>query len=74
MSVFNEKDQSGVSPALPPPLQLFFLSEGAVISTALSLAADLGLADLLADGPRSSEELARPLLPTRALSIGSSVS
>jgi hypothetical protein len=30
-----------------------------VISTALSLAAELGIADLLADGPRSGEELAQ---------------
>jgi hypothetical protein len=35
------------------------MSEGVVISTALSLAAELGIADLLADGPRSGEELAQ---------------
>ena len=46
-------------PALPPPLQLLMLSSGKVSSTALSLAAELGIADLLADGPRSSEELAQ---------------
>lgn len=54
----STKDQ-GVSPALPPAMQLFFMSEGIVISTALSLAAELGIADLLTDGPRSSQDLAR---------------
>jgi len=44
---------------LPPPMQVFFLSQGTIISTSLSLAAELGIADLLADGPRSSEELAQ---------------
>jgi len=35
------------------------LSQGTIITTSLSLAAELGIADLLADGPRSGEELAR---------------
>jgi hypothetical protein len=35
------------------------MSEGAVISTALALAAEIGIADLLAEGPRSSEALAQ---------------
>lgn len=48
-----------LSPTMPPPLQLFLLSEGTVVSTALSLAAELGVADLLADGPRSCEDLAK---------------
>lgn len=58
MSTGDQKAQGGVPPALPPPVQLFLMSEGVVISTALSLAAELGIADLLADGPRSGEELA----------------
>jgi SAM-dependent methyltransferase len=40
-------------------MQIFLLSEGKVVSTALSLAAELGIADLLAAGPRSSDELAQ---------------
>jgi Dimerisation domain len=44
--------------ALPPPMQIFVLSEGALMTKALTLAADLGIADLLTDGPRSSAELA----------------
>ena len=59
MSTADHKAQGEVPPALPPPVQLFLMSEGVVISTALSLAAELGIADLLADGPRSSEELAQ---------------
>ena len=38
-------------PTLPPSQQLWMLSEGAVIATSLSLAAELGIADLLQDGP-----------------------
>jgi hypothetical protein len=59
MSIGDQKAQGGVPPALPPPVQLFLMSEGVVISTALSLAAELGIADLLAGGPRSGEELAQ---------------
>jgi hypothetical protein len=44
---------------LPPPMRVFFLSQGTIISTSLSLAAELGIADHLVDGPRSSEELAQ---------------
>ena len=44
---------------LTPYLQVYFLSEGIAISTALSLAAELGIADLLADGPLSSDDLAK---------------
>jgi hypothetical protein len=49
----------GVSSKLPPNMRIFYLSQGLIITTALSLAAELGVADLLADGPRSSDELAR---------------
>jgi hypothetical protein len=59
MSTSDEKTREGIAPTLPPPMQLFLMSEGVVVSTALSLAAELGIADLLADGPRSSEELAQ---------------
>lgn len=59
MSTSDEKTREGFPPALPPPVQLFLMSEGVVVSTALSLAAELGIADLLADGPRSSDELAQ---------------
>ena len=45
--------------SLPPAMQVFLLSEGTVISTALSIAAELGVADLLADGPRNNDDLAR---------------
>jgi hypothetical protein len=44
---------------LPPPIRISFLSQGTIIATSLALAAELGIADHLADGPRSSEELAQ---------------
>jgi hypothetical protein len=44
---------------LPPPIRISLLSQGTIIATSLVLAAELGIADLLADGPRSSEELAQ---------------
>jgi hypothetical protein len=44
---------------LPPPIRISLLSQGTIITTSLALAAELGIADLLADGPRSSEELAQ---------------
>ena len=59
MCASEEKRREEVAPALPPPMQLFLMSEGVVVSTALSLAAELGIADLLANGPRSAEELAQ---------------
>ena len=55
----NEKDKNRDLSALPPYLQIFFLSEGAAISTALFLAAEIGIADLLAEGPKDSTELAQ---------------
>ena len=59
MSTSDEKTRDRNAPMLPPPMQLFLMSEGVVVSTALSLAAELGIADLLADGARSGEELAK---------------
>ena len=44
---------------LPPPIRISLLSQGSIVATSLALAAELGIADLLADGPRSSEELAQ---------------
>jgi len=44
---------------LPPSMQVYFLSQGAILAGSLSLAAELGIADHLADGPRSSKELAQ---------------
>ena len=45
-------------PALPPHVQLIQMSAGAWISAALYAAAKLGLADHLANGPRTAAELA----------------
>jgi O-methyltransferase domain len=59
MSSLLETTFGGFSPDIPPHLQLVYLSRGVVVTTALSLAAELGVADHLADGPRSSDELAR---------------
>ena len=59
MSKFDEKSKTGGPSELTPSMQVYFLSEGKAVSTALSLAAELGLADLLAEGPRSSDELAQ---------------
>ena len=46
------------SPGLPPGILLYQLSIGHYVSRALHLAAKLGIADLLADGPRDAESLA----------------
>ena len=43
---------------LPPPLLLYQMAVGHYVSRALHLAAKLGLADLLKDGPRPGGELA----------------
>ena len=45
-------------PALPPGIQLYQLAIGHYVSRALDLAARLGIADLLAAGPRPASELA----------------
>ena len=52
-------EQNGVFSPLPPPMQMFLLSEGTTIFTAVALAAELGVPDLLANGPRSSDEIAQ---------------
>jgi hypothetical protein len=43
---------------LPPPLQLLDVASSFVVTRALSVAAELGVPDLLAGGPRPVEELA----------------
>jgi hypothetical protein len=50
------------SPSLPPHVQLIQMGTGGAVAHVVQLAAKLGLADLLADGPRSAVELARPLV------------
>ena len=51
--------ESPASPStLPPQLVLYQLGIGHYISRALYLAAKLGIADLLKDGPRAGSELA----------------
>ena len=52
-------DHDGTVSAFPPPMQILLLSEGAVTHTALVLAANLGIADLLAQGPQTVDALAQ---------------
>jgi hypothetical protein len=59
MPVHLSVEQRGVTTELPPAIQLVFLSFGGIIQMALALAAEAGVADYLADGPRAVEELAR---------------
>ncbi len=47
--------------SLPPGLVLYQMSIGHYVSRALHLAAKLGVADLLVDGPRSADDLAAAL-------------
>jgi len=51
-------ERNGTVSTLPPPMQLFLLTEGVTIQAALTLAATLGIADLLAEGPKTSDALA----------------
>lgn len=51
-------DQSGTRAEQSPQTAMTVLIRGFWVSRALSVAAELGIADLLKDGPRSSEELA----------------
>ena len=78
MSTSDEKTREGIAITLPPPMQLFPNERRGVVSTALSLGAELSIADLLSDGPRSGEELAKttfthPRSLHRVLSLLSSV-
>jgi hypothetical protein len=54
-------DLQAFSRTLPPHLQLLQMNAGSSVSRVLCAAAKLGLADHLADGPRSALELAGPL-------------
>jgi hypothetical protein len=46
------------TPELPPPLALFRMVTGYYVSRAIWVAASLGIADLLGDGPRDADDLA----------------
>ena len=51
-------DTSLTAPATPPPVALLQMMTGYWVSQSIYVAAKLGLADLLADGPAGCEELA----------------
>jgi hypothetical protein len=51
----------GVPPSLPPHVQLIQMGTGGAVANVVHIAAKLGLADKLADGPKSAAELADPL-------------
>lgn len=59
MAISYAVDRDGTASILPPPMQILHLSEGSVIQAALTLAANLGVADLLANGPQTSDALAQ---------------
>jgi O-methyltransferase domain len=59
MSSMLEKWFGQGASELPPSARVYLLSHGGIVSGSLSLAAELGIADHLADGPRSSNELAQ---------------
>jgi hypothetical protein len=59
MSLMLENCFGHSAAELPPSFRVFLLSHGTIITTSLSLAAELGIADLLTDGPRSGRELAQ---------------
>src|SRR5262249_59303826 len=44
---------------LPPPMALFHMASGFYVSRAIHVAATLGIADLLAEGPQSCDKLAK---------------
>src|SRR5665213_2327832 len=50
-----------VPPSLPPHVELIQMGTGGAVAHVVHIAAKLGLADRLADGPRSAAELAGPL-------------
>ncbi len=51
---------TATAPALPAHVQLIQMTAGAWVASALYGAAKLGIADLLADGPRTAADLASP--------------
>jgi hypothetical protein len=54
----NSNDSSCQHAAAPPGYPLYQMAMGYFVPRALALAAKLGLADLLKDGPRSARDLA----------------
>lgn len=54
----NEHHQTA-SADIPPSVAMFRMISGFRVSRAIYVAAKLGISDLLKDGPKSSEELAR---------------
>jgi hypothetical protein len=50
---------SALARDLPPPIALYQLATGHYLSRSLSLVAKLGIADLLSDGPRHCNDLAK---------------
>lgn len=59
MSATQVNTTDGAQGMLPPPIVLMQMATGYVVSQALYVAAKLKIADLLKDGPRTSEELAQ---------------
>lgn len=59
MPISYAVDRDGTASTLPPAMQILHLSEGSVVQTALTLAANLGIADLLATGAQTSDQLAQ---------------
>ena len=57
---------------LPPPMVLYRLATAHYLSQALYVAAKLGIADLLADGPQTHETLAQDQARTRRRSAACS--
>jgi len=51
----------GAPTSLPPHVQLIQMGTGGAVANVVHIAAKLGLADKLADGPKSAVELAGPL-------------
>lgn len=51
----------GAPPSLPPHVQLIQMGTGGAVANVVHIAARIGLADQLADGPKSAVELAGPL-------------
>ena len=52
-------EENVTPPALPPQVQLYQMAIGHYLSHSLNLAATLGVADQLKDGPRPAGELAQ---------------
>ena len=55
----NERSSAPPAASEPPPLRVLRMGLGYQVTAIVALAARLGLADLLADGPRSSGDLAK---------------